>query len=90
MDGQSGNASYNSLQVAIKKRLSYGVNLNVAYPTRRVSTTIPTAAATRILIQIRIPFCRGTSRRGARSIGGHRVPTAAIGWCCPTYGCCPN
>ncbi len=31
MDGQSGNASYNSLQVAIKKRLSYGVNLNVAY-----------------------------------------------------------
>ena len=31
MDGQSGNASYNSLQVALKKRLSYGVNLNVAY-----------------------------------------------------------
>ena len=31
MDGQSGNASYNSLQVAVKKRLSYGVNLNVAY-----------------------------------------------------------
>src|SRR5205085_4232652 len=31
MDGQSANASYNSLQVAIKKRLSYGVNLDVAY-----------------------------------------------------------
>jgi hypothetical protein len=31
MDGQSGNASYNSLQVAVKKRLSHGVNLNVAY-----------------------------------------------------------
>lgn len=31
MDGQSGNSSYNSLQVALKKRLSYGVSLNVAY-----------------------------------------------------------
>ena len=31
MGGQSGNSSYNSLQVAVKKRLSYGVNLNVAY-----------------------------------------------------------
>jgi hypothetical protein len=31
MDGQSGNASYNSLQVAVKKRLSHGLNLNVAY-----------------------------------------------------------
>ena len=31
MDGQSGNSSYNAFQVAVKKRLSYGVNLNVAY-----------------------------------------------------------
>jgi hypothetical protein len=31
MDSQSGNSSYNSLQVAVKKRLSYGVNLNLAY-----------------------------------------------------------
>jgi len=31
MDGQSGNSSYNSLQVAVKKRLSYGVSLNLAY-----------------------------------------------------------
>ena len=31
MDGQSGNSSYNSLQVAVKKRLSHGVNLNLAY-----------------------------------------------------------
>ncbi len=31
MDGQSGNSSYNSLQVAVKKRMSYGVTLNVAY-----------------------------------------------------------
>jgi hypothetical protein len=31
MGGQSGNASYNSLQVAVKKRLSHGVNFNLAY-----------------------------------------------------------
>jgi hypothetical protein len=31
MDSQSGNSSYNSLQVAVKKRLSHGVNLNLAY-----------------------------------------------------------
>jgi hypothetical protein len=31
MDGQSSNSSFNSLQVAVKKRLSYGVNLNLAY-----------------------------------------------------------
>src|SRR5262249_61146159 len=31
MAGMSGNASYNSLQVAIKKRMSHGVNLSVAY-----------------------------------------------------------
>ena len=31
MDGQSGNSSYHSLQVAVKKRLSYGVNVNLAY-----------------------------------------------------------
>ncbi len=31
MAGMSGNASYNSLQVAVKKRLSRGVNLSLAY-----------------------------------------------------------
>lgn len=31
MAGMSGNSSYNSLQVAVKKRLSYGVNLSLAY-----------------------------------------------------------
>src|SRR5262249_34866 len=31
MDSQSGNSSYNSLQVAVKKRLSHGVVVNLAY-----------------------------------------------------------
>ncbi len=31
MDSQSGNSSYHSLQVALKKRLSHGVSVNVAY-----------------------------------------------------------
>src|SRR5581483_9094451 len=31
MDSQAGNSSFNSLQVAVKKRLSHGINLSLAY-----------------------------------------------------------
>jgi Carboxypeptidase regulatory-like domain/TonB-dependent Receptor Plug Domain len=41
MDSQSGNSSYNSLQVAVKKRLSYGVTVNLAYTYSKALDDFP-------------------------------------------------
>ena len=44
MDSQAGNSSYNALQVAVKKRTSYGVTLNLAYTYSKAIDDFPNGA----------------------------------------------
>jgi hypothetical protein len=45
MGGMSANQNYNSLQVALKKRFSYGFTLNIAYTLAKALDTIPNGSS---------------------------------------------